>query len=244
MSPRSIHLLGLALTLSWSGIPNTVAAQGRGQGAIVIRNDAPVYASDTGDKTEAKAPRGYSVAGITVIMGSVKSYMAETENGRAHILYLKGSTEKNALRRRAWMNPEDLAFFTYECGCGEKKELCAPVVTAGWISERWNPCFVEARDKKLAELKAQWEKGDATGTPASASGISPAPQGAGEKVLTNGDIVALFKADLGEELIVSKIQQAQKEALDVSTDSLIQLKKDGIPKSLLDAMVKKVGQRK
>lgn len=241
MSVRRAGVLGLLLGV---GVSQSAMAQGRGQGAIVIRDDAPVYASDNGDKTEAKASRGYSVAGITVIMATVKSYMAETENGRAHILYLKGSSEKNALRRRAWMNPDDLAFFTYECGCGEKKEPCAPVVTAGWISERWNPCFVEARDKKLAELKAQWEKGDAAGTTAAAPDKASAPVGAKEKALTNGDVVALFKAGLGEELVVSKIQQAPKETLDVSTDALIQLKKDGISKSILDAMVKKVGQRK
>jgi hypothetical protein len=238
---RRFHALGFAFVLLGSAAPKILTAQGKGQGAIVIKGDAPVYASDTGDKTEAKAPLGLSVAGITVIMGRVTSYMAETENGRAHILYLRGT--KNALRQRAWMNPADLAFFTYECGCGDENERCAPVVTAGWISERWNACFIEARDKKVAALNAQ-EKADSGGAAAAAPATSPAAPGVAEKPLTNSDIVALFKADLGEGLILSKIQQVPREALDVSAESLIQLKKDGIPKSILDAMVKRVGQRK
>ena len=142
------------------------------------------------------------------------------------------------------MNQDDLVFFNYECGCGEKSETCAAIETAGWISERWNQCFIEARDKKLAELKAGWEKGSAGETRAGGLADSSGHASSGEKALTNGDVVALVKAGLGDEVIVSKVQQAPREALDVSTDALIQLKKDGVSKAILDAMVKKVGQRK
>jgi len=250
MSLRSPVLLVLAMALIDFGVSGISLAQGRAQGAIVIKDDAPIYSSDEGPKIIAKATRGYAVGGITVIMGMVKSYVPETENGRAHILYLgtsrgptgavKGSTEKNALRKRAWMSTDDLAFFTYECGCGEEKEPCAPVETAGWISERWNQCFVEARDQKLAELRAEWEKG---GQPLKAP-VAAGDSGAGEKALTNDDIVSLSKAGLGDEVIVSKIQQAPREALDVSVEALLKLKKNGLSQPVLDAMVKKVGQRK
>lgn len=64
-----------------------------------------------------------------------------------------------------------------------------------------------------------------------------------EKPLTNDDVIALAKAGLGDDLVVSKVQQAPKETLDVSTDALIALKKAGLAKPIIDAMLKRVAQR-
>lgn len=245
MKSRRIYApSSLAIALFVIATSTPALGEGKGQGAIVIRHDAPIYFSDTGGKIEAKAPLGYGVAGITVLLGSISSYMAEIENGRAHIIYLNsGGRKSGALTRRAWMNPDDLAFFTYECGCGEENDPCAPQVTAGWGSERWNPCFIEARDRKVAEIEAQRERGGGSKSTESAPATPPSPSRTAEKPLTNADVVALFTAGLDEDLILSKIQQAPLETLDVSTDSLIQLKKDGISKAILDAMIKKVGLR-
>jgi len=149
-------------------------AQGRAQGAIVVKNGAPFYRSDTGDKLELgiqRVGRGFPLVGITVIMGSVRSYMAEVQNNRAHVLYLRdGMKNSSDLHHRAWMNTDDVSFFTYDCGCGEKDDSCSPLAKAGWASERWNPCFQEAYDKKIRELKPQWEKEDEERTAAIASG--------------------------------------------------------------------------
>jgi hypothetical protein len=64
-----------------------------------------------------------------------------------------------------------------------------------------------------------------------------------EKPITNGDVITLAKAGLGDEIVVAKIQQAPAEVLDVSVDSLIQLKKEGLSKPIIDAMIKRAGQR-
>ena len=61
--------------------------------------------------------------------------------------------------------------------------------------------------------------------------------------LTNQDVTALATAGLGDDVVVSKIQQAPKETLEVSTDALIALKKAGISKAVIDAMIKRVSQR-
>lgn len=223
---------------------STASAEGRAQGGIVIRDNAPIYSSDEGDTLEmgvGRVSRGFPVAGVTVIMGKTRTYMAETENGRIHILYLGDGKNRNALRHRAWMDPADVAFFTYECGCGARKEPCAPVMTAGWTSERWNPCFQEAYDRKLAELKASWDSGHAAPVPVAASGRPHSA--AREAALTNADVVSLFKAGLGEDLVLSKIQQAPSESLDVSVDALLQLKKEGISKQIIDAMLRRTSQR-
>jgi hypothetical protein len=243
-------VVAIALLLLAAGGSQRATAQGRGQGAIVIRDDAPVYANAKGEKIEAKAPRGYSVAGITTIAGSVISYMAEIDNGRAHILYLNirtmkgvrqdlkgiGENEKKS-RERAFMNPDDLAFFTYECGCGEKGAPCEPIQLAGWMSERWNACYVEARDRKLAELKAQWGKEGPSA--AQAPGGSPERDRGAEKALTNADVVALMKVGLDDALITSKVQQAKAVVFDLSTDGIVALKKAGASNAVIDAMMKR-----
>ena len=44
------------------------------------------------------------------------------------------------------------------------------------------------------------------------------------QALTNADVVKLSKAGLDDDLIIAKIQQAQKVDFKVDTDDLIQLK--------------------
>jgi hypothetical protein len=72
----------------------------------------------------------------------------------------------------------------------------------------------------------------------------PGPASAqSDQVLANADVVAMSKADLGDDVITAKIHQAPSEKLDVSTDALIALKKSGVTKVVIGAMVKRVEQR-
>jgi hypothetical protein len=64
-----------------------------------------------------------------------------------------------------------------------------------------------------------------------------------EKALTNADVIELANAKLGDDIVVAKIQQAPKEELDVSTDSLLALKKAGVGNAVVDAMIKRVSAR-
>jgi len=61
--------------------------------------------------------------------------------------------------------------------------------------------------------------------------------GAADKSLTNDDVVALTKAGFDDATIVAKINQSGREALDTSVDGLIRLKKAGVTKAVLDAML-------
>jgi hypothetical protein len=65
-----------------------------------------------------------------------------------------------------------------------------------------------------------------------------------EKPLTNDDVIGMFKAGLEDDIILAKIQQAPAEALDASTDALIRLKKEGLSKPVIDAVLRRVSQRK
>lgn len=55
--------------------------------------------------------------------------------------------------------------------------------------------------------------------------------------LTNADVIALVKAGLDDSTVVAKIRQTGRSAFDTSVDALIELKKAGVSKSVIDAML-------
>ncbi len=59
------------------------------------------------------------------------------------------------------------------------------------------------------------------------------------QALTNADVVKLTKASLGNDLIIAKIQQAEKVDFRLETDDLIQLKKAGVEQGVISAMLKR-----
>lgn len=241
---------GLLVTLCCIAAASACYGQGKGDAGIVVRDGATVYRGSKGEVVEAALNRGDAVAGITTegIFGD--KYQFEEEDGRIHVLYFRpGTPVIGGPYLTAWMNPADLARFTYDCGCDRESEPNCRPFSSRWLKFRWNTCFLEARDTKLALLKPTWGTEPAGASQAGEPG-SVAPQVGQnqqmptEKPLTNADVVALAKLDLGDEIVVSKIQQAPAEALDVSTDALIKLRGDGVSKAVLDAMIKRAGQRR
>lgn len=73
--------------------------------------------------------------------------------------------------------------------------------------------------------------------------LSTGTMRADELPLTNEDVLALSRAGLGDEVVLSKIRQAPRETLDVSTEALLSFKKAGLPRPVIDAMIKRVGER-
>ena len=64
-----------------------------------------------------------------------------------------------------------------------------------------------------------------------------------EEPLTNEEVIALAQAGLGDAIIIQKVQQAPREALDVSTDALIHLKKEGVSQEVIEAVMARVSAR-
>lgn len=64
-----------------------------------------------------------------------------------------------------------------------------------------------------------------------------------EQPLRNIDVITMAKAGLGDDIVVAKIQQAPREELDVSVQALLDLKKRGLSKTVIEAMVKRVDKR-
>jgi hypothetical protein len=63
------------------------------------------------------------------------------------------------------------------------------------------------------------------------------------KFLTNDDIVSMVKAGQDESTVLSAIQ-TQGTDFDVSAKALLQLKKGGVPKKVIDAMISAVKDQK
>lgn len=228
--------LGCALALC---VASPATASGKGEGGCVLSRFegdafAPIYRSEEGDKIEAKAQKGDCFAGITT-MGLSKQYLFERKNGRVHVIYF-ASADQKGIQRTAWVKEEDLEPFMYECGCGKgrhKEDECSPLGMAGFATMTWNPCFREARDKKLEEMKG---RGSA---PARASGSDAGSA----KALRNDDILSLVKVGLDDSLIISKVQNAPATEFDVSTDALVTLKKAGVSNAIVNAMMKRAEKK-
>jgi hypothetical protein len=60
--------------------------------------------------------------------------------------------------------------------------------------------------------------------------------GLGAEILTNDTIVTMVKASLSEELILSKIKTSQNQ-FDVSTESILKLKGEGVGEKIIQAMI-------
>src|ERR1700682_6348642 len=193
--PMAKHSWFIAvLALCVAGTPEALG-QGKGQGAIVIRDDAPIYAKSTGSERGDTRMRGDYVVGVTT-MGLHRTFQFEDEDGRLSVNFFRDKDQKG-VPRIGWMDPADLAQFTYECGCGPRKQPCSPYSSQGFIL-RWNVCFSEARDKKLAELRLAQAQGE-SGPGAAQVPPQPAAKLA-EKPLTNDDVIGMVKAGLGDEL--------------------------------------------
>jgi hypothetical protein len=142
---------------------------GSREGAVAIRDDAPVYASAKGDKVEWKLKRGDAVAFIK--SGLSRRWLPDEENGRIHVCYLQGDPKPSA--HTAWMNPNDLSRFAYELRC---RNNLSPLITGTLFSpDRWSECFERARDAKWEVLRPLWEQADRASRPAGTSTPGPPP---------------------------------------------------------------------
>jgi len=205
--------------------------QRKGEGAVVVRDGAPGYESKSSTDVKKTFKRGDAVAGMHKEFIAV-TYEFFEENGRVRVVFPK---EDSVLMEDAWMDPDDLLTFVYDCCDAD----CIPVKGSLKRSE-WNPCFKEGINKARAQMASSRRDsppsgGREGGSPSRSSSSSK------EKPLTNDAIVAMVKADLGDDLVIAKIQQAPREALDVSPEALVALKGQGVSKAVLDAMIKRAG---
>jgi len=206
MAHRVTSLLLVAAS-AWS---LQLHAAGRGQGAIVLRDDAPVYAHSEGNEIEWKLKRGDAVAGFTVDVLGSSLFLFDEVKGRLHVIYFQG--EQKGMSRGAWMNPNDLSKFTYDGGC----EKNASPLTAKAFSQRWNACFEEGRDNKLEVLRARWEQEDAaprTPTPTPTPLPPPPPLTVGCNLYGNDGGVMGTAQEIGVDSVLVLLNNGVKITL-------------------------------
>ena len=123
---------------------------GKGQGGIVIKDNAKVYQKSKGATVKTELNLGNAVAGTTLsLFQSGTSWMYDEKNGRVRVTFFVSGNKGKMIG--GWMNPNDLSKFTFDGSCGDNS---SPLAVKGF-SRRWNPCFQEARDQKIQQLKEE-----------------------------------------------------------------------------------------
>ncbi len=127
--------------------PPTPGGQGKGEGAIVLRDNAPVYKKPDGAGVIQWLERGNAVVAIEP---KGIAWEFHEESGRTRIAFpYKGD------RRIGWMKVEDLARFTYASCIFDAALIPNPPPGYPFTTGKrmnWNICFQQARDAKLKEL--------------------------------------------------------------------------------------------
>jgi len=130
-------------------------AAGKGQGALVNRDGAPVYQTAEASSPVVVLNRGKAVSAISGNIILKPDYrFDEGEGGRVRVNYFATADDRGKFQI-GFMDPHDLSKFTYDCGCRKDAGDCSPFDTRGLkFSFSWNVCFQEARDAKLDQLQA------------------------------------------------------------------------------------------
>jgi hypothetical protein len=189
---------------------------------------------------------GFEILSIDAETGIIKSEN-RAPNARPFPVDLTVSTTASGVRVRIWlkMNAGQMPMGGTKPAICETLRLAKtdppppPQETATASAEAVNPRADAPTD------------GDDTDKPLSADAIAKVTGGSSDdqsgdsshkkkpqKALTNEDIVKLVKAELGDKVIIDKINASPGDKLDTSTDALVKLKKAGVSKAVIDTMVK------
>jgi hypothetical protein len=178
--------------------------QGKGEGAIVIRDDALVYKkADSSTGVPWKLKRGDAV--VADYSRKLKAWQFYEESGRVQIAFLDETTGR---LRGGWMRFDDLAKFTYDCNYDPAiNPIPGYPFTPGIIKHNWNVCFQKARDAKLKELHVTWaEEQAATST--------KAPPGASAQDLsTGGETFEIVFPGYGARSAISAVLPSLKRVI-------------------------------
>lgn len=233
---RYIHKIlvcaGFALFSAYVNTP-ALAAQSNGDGGCVITPDAPVYQDSTQDKVVGALNVGDCLIGIKHVAALHPDYLFAKRDGRVWVEFFPNKDERGSFTR-GWMRPTDLSTFMFACYCADE---CSPYKLAG-LKFVYNLCFTDARDKKKAELSKQNQPVSAAAQGGEAVGRRA------EGALRNADIVSLTKVGLDDTLIISKVKAAAAIDFDLSTDGLVNLKKERVSNAVIESMMKRADGKK
>jgi hypothetical protein len=160
---RGILMFALAI------LPSPLWAAGKGQGALVNRDGAPVYQTADASDPVVVLNRGKAVSAISGNIVLKPDYrFDERDTGRVRVNYFSTADDRGKFQI-GFMDPHDLSKFTYDCSCSKHADDCSPFDTRGLkFSFSWNVCFQEARDAKLEQLEASAPSPSAAPAPGAA----------------------------------------------------------------------------
>jgi hypothetical protein len=197
---------------------------------------------------------GFSIISVDAEAGTIKSEN-QAPNARPFPIEFTVSPTDSGVRVRLWlkMNAGQMPMGGTKPAICETLRLAAvdplPPPEPAKPQETANPETAGAQASAPAD-------GDDTDKPLSAEAIAKLTGGSSDdqsgdkeagsahkkkqtKALTNDDVIKLVKAELGDKVVIDKIKSSPGDKLDTSTDALIRLKKAGVSKAVIDAMIKR-----
>jgi len=209
-------------------------------------------------RLETQLPNaGVSIASVEIDAGTIKGERQDPLLSRPFPVAFTVSPTASGVRVRLWLKtmPGQLPVGRFKHGLCDMFKL----VTAESPSEAKNETAEQEAQPSSSETSAESTtvapESEDTDQPLSAEAIAKVTDGppdrsgdkeAGnahkkkqQKALTNEDIVAMVKAELGDKIVIAKIRSAPGDKLDTSADALIRLKKAGVSKAVIDAMIKR-----
>ncbi len=197
---------------------------------------------------------GFSIISVDAEAGTIKSEN-QAPNARPFPIEFTVSSTTSGVRVRLWlkMNAGQMPMGGTKPAICETLRLAAveppPPPEPAKLQETANPEDANAQasapgdgddaDKPLsAEAIAKLTGGSSDDQPRDKD-AGNAHQKKQQKALTNDDVIKLVKAELGDQVVIDKIKSSPSDKLDTSTDALIRLKKAGVSKAVIDAMIKR-----
>ncbi len=131
----------------------------RGEGGLVIVDNAVIYRDSTGQKIAAKAMKGQFLGGVTARGLKQFEYRFARDSGRVQVLYFEGG-KPEGLPKPGWIDAAAIKEFSFDCSCASD---CNPGEKVSFLKDRWSSCFKAAAEKAAAEPNAEMTAESATG---------------------------------------------------------------------------------
>lgn len=146
-----IIILLLISSSTWAASGNMI-----GIGYIAKADKTKAFASSTGDEVDDTAGKNFPFLAYNV-RGVLSGPMASENSvdGRLHVRYWKNGVSSSDGENTAWLDPKDVARFSFDC-CGD--ERCSGIKPQIFQSTLYSVCFnvalEEAKNKQDATAKS------------------------------------------------------------------------------------------
>lgn len=126
-------------------------------------DNTKIYSSDTGEEVDESVNKNFLLLAwdapsiVHALAGASHVMASESQsNNRLHVRYFKNGKDREAGENTAWVNPNDVQRFNFDC-CGDRQ--CSGIKSRMFATTTYADCLITARDKQL-EVKPATAQSD------------------------------------------------------------------------------------